>query len=190
MSRSLNIVIIYSLLIGCQHKPTNNFEVAIINDSTKVELILGETNELVCLVTDSISSKWPLPYPVYQYQYGDIDNNGSVDLAVGVFKPTRYDTVKRNRLFLYEVRNNAIIPLWLGTSVGHPIINFKMIQNSEGKNLIRIIGREKTETFLIADYEWYGFGLSLSDYIKRDISLEFARELFYTGHRFKSTSFK
>ena len=33
---------------------------------------------------------WRLPYPVYQYQEGDVDGDGRVDAMVGVVKSTRF----------------------------------------------------------------------------------------------------
>ena len=32
---------------------------------------------------------WRLPYPVYQFQTGDVDGDGSIDAMVGVVKGTR-----------------------------------------------------------------------------------------------------
>ena len=33
---------------------------------------------------------WRLPYPVYQFQTGDVDGDGRVDAMVGVVKSTRF----------------------------------------------------------------------------------------------------
>lgn len=167
------------VLVGCGSRQNSGFEAAIINDSTTVALELGEPNRLSCYVEDSLTGEWPLRYPVYQYQYGDVDGDGSTDVAVGVYKRTRYDSVKRNRLFLYQIRNNAIIPLWLGTSVGHPIVDFRVYEDTTGQHLVRIVGKEQTDKYLVADFEWYGFGLSLKQYVKRDLSIELAKEILY-----------
>ncbi len=175
----LSITAFILLLKGCVSREYDEFKVAKINDSTEVRLQLGSTNMLICTVYDSITSIWPLRYPVYQYQFGDINHNGNVDLAVGVFKATRYDSIKRNRLFLFQVRNNSIIPLWLGSSVGHPIVDFRVLEDSHGDQFIRILGLEKSEKYLIADYVWYGFGLTLSHYARREIATKIAKEYFY-----------
>lgn len=179
MHQLLLFTLSLSLLLGCATKKYEEYESAIINDSTVVKLELGKPNRLICSVSDSITSQWVLRYPVYQYHYGDINRDGSIDLAVGVIKETRYDSVKRKRLFLFQVRNNAIIPLWLGSSVGHPIVNFRVLQGAGGNYIVRILGQEKSDNYLVADYEWYGFGLTMTRYVKRETSLKIAKELLY-----------
>ena len=47
-------------------------------------------------------SKWPLPYPVYQFQTGDVDGDGKTDAMVGVIKSTRYFPEKGRRLFIFK----------------------------------------------------------------------------------------
>lgn len=153
-------------ILSCQPNGSNAYKSAVINDSTYVELKIGDKNELICFTNDSLTSTWPLEYPVYQFQNGDINNDGVIDMAVGVIKSTRYDSVQRKRLFLYQIRNNSIIPLWLGSSVGHALIDFRVIQNTDNQNFIQIIGEEKTGDYLVANYEWYSFGLSLMDYVE------------------------
>ena len=42
------------------------------------------------LKTDSTIDRWQLPYPVYQFQTGDVDGDGTIDAMVGVIKATRF----------------------------------------------------------------------------------------------------
>ncbi|GAA0191778.1 hypothetical protein GCM10009122_54370 [Fulvivirga kasyanovii] len=136
----------------------------------------NDYNELISIYNDSVASTWPLRYPVFAFQHGDINNDGTEDLAVGVIKRTRYDTLVRKRLFLFQLRNKSIIPLWLGSSLSHPLVEFGIIKNEQGETLIRAIEKEPGGQYLIAEYEWYGFGLSLKKYIRRKISLEEAKK--------------
>ena len=43
---------------------------------------------------------WRLPYPVYQYQTGDVDGDGKTDAIVGVIKGTRFYPEKARRIFI------------------------------------------------------------------------------------------
>ena len=45
---------------------------------------------------------WKLPYPVYQYQTGDVDGDGHIDAIVGVIKSTRYYPEKARRIFIFK----------------------------------------------------------------------------------------
>ena len=46
---------------------------------------------------------WRLPYPVYQYQTGDVDGDGRTDAIVGVIKSTRFYPEKARRIFIFKV---------------------------------------------------------------------------------------
>ena len=54
------------------------------------------------LTTDSTTDRWQLPYPVYQFQTGDVDGDGSIDAMVGVGKKTRFQRELGRRLFIFE----------------------------------------------------------------------------------------
>ena len=45
---------------------------------------------------------WRLPYPVYQYQTGDVDGDGRTDAIVGVVKGTRFYPEKARRIFIFK----------------------------------------------------------------------------------------
>ena len=45
---------------------------------------------------------WRLPYPVYQFQTGDVDGDGRADAMVGVVKSTRFYPEKARRLFIFK----------------------------------------------------------------------------------------
>ena len=47
------------------------------------------------------ADEWRLPYPVYQFQTGDVDGDGSMDAMVGVIKKTRFYPLGK-RLFIFK----------------------------------------------------------------------------------------
>jgi hypothetical protein len=49
----------------------------------------------------SKSDEWRLAHPVYQFQTGDVDGDGSEDAMVGVIKKTRYYPMGK-RLFIFK----------------------------------------------------------------------------------------
>ena len=175
----LNLILVL-IFVACNNEDPDTF--SILTDDGIVNVALrkrNNINELVSSHNDSTISVWPLRYPVFSFQHGDINNDGTEDLAVGVIKSTRYDSLKRKRLFLFQVRNRSIIPLWLGSSLSHPLVDFHIVKNESGETLIHAIEEEPDGKYLIAEYEWYGFGMSLKKYIKREISLEEAKKFHH-----------
>ena len=69
----------------------------------------------------SKSDEWRLAHPVYQFQMGDIDGDGSEDAMVGVIKKTRYYPIGR-RLFIFKQIDGSarklVRPMWLGSKLG------------------------------------------------------------------------
>ena len=71
MRRGLFILLMLSVYVPLQ---AQTFSIETISD----------TLSYLVLTTDSTCDRWPLPYPVYQFQTGDIDGDGREDAMVGV----------------------------------------------------------------------------------------------------------
>lgn len=112
--------------------------------------------------------RWKLPYPVYQFEIGDVDDNGIEDILVGVIKTTRFDSVLGKRLFIFKNYKGYVRPLWLGSRLGQPLVNFKFIKTNNGAR-IRSVEKEKSGNLLVAEYKWRRFGVEFTEYIKREI---------------------
>jgi len=164
-------LIFYS--IGCK-KPDNSFSFTINNNELKISLYKHSDTlyALKLYVDDSLNSEWPLRYPVYRFDFGDVNNDGVPDILVGTIKSTRYDPKLDKRLFIYRITKDYYIrPLWLGSRVSQPLVDFKLMEDTL-VNKIRTIEKEQNGTFLVADYSWKGFGLKFEKYIKRNIPEE------------------
>ncbi len=122
----------------------------------------------VQITSDSLSDRWKLSYPVYQFQLGDVDGNGKEDILVGVIKTTRFDSIKRKRLFIFKNHEGYVRPLWLGSRLSKPLVDFKFIKNQEG-GFVRSIEKERSGKMLIAEYQWRRFGLEFKRYIHREV---------------------
>ena len=122
-------------------------------------------------VSDTLSvlriggSKWELPWPVYRFQVADVNGDGSDDAIVGVEKSTRYDPVVRRRVFVYKNYRGHVRPLWLGSRLGRPVVDFSFVP-SEG--VLRVVESERSGRCLVADYRWRSFGMEFVRYVARE----------------------
>lgn len=119
-------------------------------------------------------SRWELPFPVYRFQVADVNGDGSPDAIVGVVKPTRYDPEVRRRVFIYKDYRGHVRPLWLGSRFGQPVVDFRYIA-AEG--VLRLVERERSGRYLVADYRWRSFGMDFVRYAARECSLDAAMRL-------------
>jgi hypothetical protein len=115
---------------------------------------------------------WRLPYPVYQFQTGDVDGDGNEDAMVGVIKSTRFYPEKGRRLFIFKQVNGKARPLWLGSKLGGNLQDFRFING-------HIRSLEKAERlYVVADYKWGGFGMTFDHYIIKGVDQETATKYF------------
>ena len=112
-------------LFCCLHLQAQTFRVETVNDSLS----------WLILQTDSTSDRWQLPYPVYQFQVGDVDGNGVDDAVVGVIKKTRFHRELARRLFIFKNYRGHIRPLWMGSKLGGELVDFRVVkgQGARGK---------------------------------------------------------
>ena len=118
-------------------------------------------------------SEWRLPYPVYRFDTGDVDGDGSTDAIVGVVKATRHDPVVRRRVFIFKNYRGHVRPLWLGSRLGQPVVDFRFVA---GEGVLRAVERERSGRYLVADYRWRAFGMDFVRYLGRELTEQQARK--------------
>jgi hypothetical protein len=118
-----------------------------------------------------------LNYPVYHFELGDVNGDGRPEILLGVIKPTHFHPEVAKRLFIYKIDDGKIRPMWMGSQVSHPIVDFRYIKVG-GQPFIKTIEKEKNNLYLVAEYEWEGFGLAIVKYTSRNLNLKQANEEF------------
>ena len=134
-------------------------------------------------VSDSLSTltldngtwkdQWQLPYPVYQFQTGDVDGDGSIDAMVGVIKSTRFYPEIGRRLFIFKQKNGRIRPLWMGSRLGGILVDFRF---TDGR--IRSLETSNSHRWYVADYVWSSFGMVFERFLASDTDESTARKAF------------
>ena len=116
---------------------------------------------------------WKLPYPVYQFQVGDIDGDGHEDAIVGVVKATRFYPEKARRIFIFKQVNGKARALWMGSKLGGILEDFHFI---DGK--IRALESTTDSLYVVSDYKWSGFGMKFDRFILKGVNQETAIKTF------------
>ena len=158
------VTLLVWIWIPFQHAYSQVFSLEHINDST-YNLVLQ---------TDSTTDKWALPYPVYQFQVGDIDGDGKQDAIVGVVKRTRFHPEKGRRLFIFKNKNSLIRPLWMGSKLGGILVDFKYVKDG----VVRSLEKTLKDEYVVAEYKWQGFGLGFERFLIVKVSKEEATKIF------------
>ena len=131
----------------------------------------------------SKSDEWRLAHPVYQFQTGDVDGDGSEDAMVGVIKKTRYYPMGR-RLFIFKQIDGStrklVRPMWLGSKLGGILEDFRFVAPAEGDSIGRIRALESTtdSLYVVSDYKWSGFGMKFERFIIKGVDKETALQYF------------
>ena len=118
----------------------------------------AQSNFTLRKVNDSLYylNDWRLPYPVYQFQTGDVDGDGNEDAMVGVIKSTRFYPEKARRLFIFKLVNGKARALWLGSKL-----------ESTTDSL-----------FVVSDYKWDKFGMAFDHFIIKGVDQQTAIKTF------------
>ena len=131
---------------------------------------------------------WRLMHPVYQFQTGDVDGDGSEDAMVGVIKKTRYYPMGK-RLFIFKQIDGTnpkgeackkVRPMWLGSKLGGILEDFRFIAPADNDSLGRIRALESTtdSLYVVSDYKWSGFGMKFDRFIIKGVDKETALQYF------------
>jgi uncharacterized Fe-S cluster-containing protein len=116
------------------------------------------------------------PYRIFKLETGDIDGDGQTDICIGIVKPTPFDSTMRRRLFIFKIESDYIRPLWLGSRLICPLVNFKVVPRENGVSHVVAIEQEGRR-FRVSEYQWGTFGLQLVKVHQSFLTFSQAKEI-------------
>lgn len=166
---------VYMAFVSCGTKETGSTYATEIPDSVnhyiydsgvlRLVATSDSTSEIQHLMEGKVVSTWPLDYEVYRFDCGDVTGDGMPEVLVGTVKKTRYRPVMDRRLFIFHLHNGRDIrPLWLGSRVSRPLIDF-CVERDTMPNLIHTWEREGENDTVQILYRHKGFGLKFYKYL-------------------------
>ena len=158
------LLAVISPLMAQNSKPPQNSTVI----ATRGNFTLRKVHDSLYWLND-----WKLPYPVYQFQTGDVNGDGSEDAMVGVIKSTRFYPEKARRLFIFKQVNGKPRALWMGSKLGGILEDFRFV---DGK--IRALESTTDSLFVVSDYKWDRFGMAFDHFIIKGVDQETAIKTF------------
>ncbi len=141
------------------------FESDLDRDGRVERIELDSEREMTLQITRSGRSVWsgvPSKWKPWKLQIADVDGDGKPEIAIGVFKSTKFFPKPHNCLFIYGWSGDEASPKWLGSSLGRPFTEFLFadLNDVPGDELLAIETSRDSKPS-IAVYRWDSFGFTL-----------------------------
>ncbi len=95
----------------------------------------------------------------WKVQTCDVDGDKSIEIAITVYKKTKFHPIMANRPFILKYEKNSIIPKWSGSRLSKPFEDLIFIDiDNDNKDEIASIELLKNGKKVINIYNWKGFG--------------------------------
>lgn len=119
-------------------------------------------------------NEWRIGYPVYRFDVGDVDGDGTDDALVGVVKSTRFYPEKARRIFIFHLVDGKVRPLWMGSKLGGILEDFRYTKGG----IVRSLETTSDGKYVVAEYRWQGFGLGFERFVVKNTDKENALKYF------------
>ncbi|MDF2454433.1 MAG: nuclear receptor-binding factor 2 [Cytophagaceae bacterium] len=176
------LLFLFSILTACSDQSFEK-EMIISDDFFKGSVSLVKMENMKKYKLSIIDSSKQIvdhiytPYDVFQLETGDINRDGKTDICLGIIKPTPFDPVLKKRLFLFQIDQGYIRPLWLSSRLVNPMEQFSVGKDSLGHSIIHTIENKGSDLYCVRTYQWGTFGMSYINTSHDSITYEKAEQI-------------
>ncbi|MEK6653226.1 MAG: CapA family protein [Nitrospirota bacterium] len=104
------------------------------------------------------------PWRIYSC---DLDGDSIRKLCVGVNKTTRFDKTIANRLYVYGRSKRGIYPVWFGTRLGLPFLDFAICDvDGDGIEEVITLGEKPDGSRMVVSYKHGNFNFDMAGIIE------------------------
>jgi hypothetical protein len=95
-------------------------------------------------------------------QLGDVNGDKVNEIALCVYKTTKFYPDLEKRPFFYDLVEGNLIPVWLGSRLSRPFEDY-ILSDMDADNIDEIVSIEQLENgkSVLAVYNWAGFGFEM-----------------------------
>lgn len=123
----------------------------------------ADMDRLGCIPPEKILSRIDLSgIKPMKVQLGDVNGDGVNEVAICVYKTTKFHPVMAKRPFFFDLKDGNLIPVWLGSRLSRPFDDY-ILYDIDDDAIDEIISFEQLENGgrVIAVYNWKGFGFEM-----------------------------
>lgn len=189
----LSILIIFLVLVGLNYLHIKSDEISLMTSSGEASVVLfrkpfsSYSNRIEIETNGDVyrkDFKGKNPFNIWKLEVGDVEGNGEMELALGVYKKSPHHQVLTKRVFLYNIVGGRLKPKFRASRLSLPMDDF-ILYDIDGDGRDEIVSIEiKDKSYIIAAYQYENFHLT-RDYVSEPLvmkpSFEEKGKVIYDG---------
>ena len=192
----LSILIIFLVLVGLNYLHIKSDEISLMTSSGEASVVLfrkpfsSYSNRIEIETSGDVyrrDFKGKNPFNIWKLEVGDVEGDGEIELALGVYKKSPHHKVLTKRVFLYNIVDGRLKPKFRASRLALPMEDFVIYDiDKDGRDEVVSI-EIKDKSYFIAAYHYENFHLT-RDYVSKPLvmkpSFEEKGKVMYDGRTY------
>lgn len=176
----LSILIIFLVLVGLNYLHIKSDEISLVTSSGEASVVLfrkpfsSYSNRIEIETNGDVyrkDFKGENPFNIWKLEVGDVEGDGEIELALGVYKKSPHHQVLTKRVFLYNIVDGRLKPKFRASRLSLPMDDFILYDiDKDGRDEVVSI-EIKDKSYFIAAYHYENFHLT-RDYVSEPLVMK------------------